>query len=154
MTPAVLFLLLRLALAAVLYAFLTVTLAALWRGLRAQREVAAETPRASLVPAEPGSEQPSFELGGLNTIGRARDNSLVLGHASVSSYHARLSFTSGHWLVEDLGSRNGTRINGLELADPLAITYGDLVSFGAVVFRLQPGHSADLSEGPGPATDA
>ncbi|MCJ7512715.1 MAG: FHA domain-containing protein [Anaerolineales bacterium] len=139
MSTAAAFLLIRLALFGLLFAFLTVILVELRRGLRRQISPVPEVPQASLVADEPFEGQPAFTLTGLNTIGRARDNTIILEHPSVSSYHARLSFGSGNWLLEDLGSRNGTTVNGLELEDPLAITYGDRVQFGAVRVHLQAG---------------
>ncbi len=139
MTTAVAFLLVRLTLAALLLTILVVILVELRRGLRGVPSARSALPMASLVPDPPTENQPSFALAGMNTVGRAPGNSMPIDHPSVSSYHARLSFGSGHWLLEDLGSRNGTRLNGLEVSEPLALTYGDRVQFGNVGFRLEAG---------------
>lgn len=138
MTTAAIFLALRLTLAALLLAMLLVILVQLRRGLR-PAPPAVGLPMACLAPESPTHDQPSYPLAGTNTIGRAPGNSITLDHPSVSSYHARLSFGSGHWLLEDLGSRNGTRVNGLEVREPLAITYGDWVQIGSVALRLLAG---------------
>ena len=62
-----------------------------------------------------------FPVGGGNPIALSRDHLLVGRHRScdiqlpvksVSSRHCELEFTEGHWLVRDLGSHNGTKVNG------------------------------------------
>jgi len=136
MTPAIVFLIVRLALAALLLAMLVMILRELRRGLRPAPGVGAEAPLVCLVPEPAQEDQPSFVLAGMNTIGRAPGNTILLDHASVSSYHARLAFAAGNWLLEDLGSRNGTRVNGVELHEPLAVTLGDRLQFGGIGFRL------------------
>ena len=45
-------------------------------------------------------------------VGRHAACDVVLEHPSVSRRHARLSFRDGHWVLRDLDSTNGTRING------------------------------------------
>jgi len=137
LNPAVAFLLIRLALAAILLGLVVLILVYLRRGLRPAAPTSAGLPMARLVPT--AQELASHALAGVNTIGRSPGNSITLDHPSVSSFHARLSLASGNWLLEDLGSRNGTRLNGLEVREPLAVTYGDLVQFGGVGFRLLAG---------------
>jgi pSer/pThr/pTyr-binding forkhead associated (FHA) protein len=55
----------------------------------------------------------------------------------VSRRHARLEReeTAG-WLLTDLGSRNGTRVNGWRVRDSVQVRPGDLVRFGDVVYVL------------------
>jgi hypothetical protein len=156
MTTAAAFLLLRLMLAALLLAILIVILVELRRGLRPMHPAGAALPMACLVPGLPTENQASFALAGMNSIGRAPGNSITLDHPSVSSYHARLSFGSGRWLLEDLGSRNGTRLNGLEVSEPLPINDGDRLQFGSVEFRLMAGGmeppGVPAGQGPEPVT--
>lgn len=47
-----------------------------------------------------------------STIGRASDNQIVFPDKTVSSHHARIYYTDGYYVIEDLGSMNGTYING------------------------------------------
>jgi FHA domain/Domain of unknown function (DUF1707) len=69
-------------------------------------------------------------------LGRSRDCDCVLAEPSVSRRHAELRRTGGRWLLRDLGSRNGTRVNGVRLLDEAEVGPGDRVSFGDARFRL------------------
>ena len=65
------------------------------------------------------------------TLGRSPDNDCVLAHDSVSRRHARLFNDGERWIVEDLGSKNGVRVNGsrverAELADDQWLAVGDV----------------------------
>lgn len=72
-------------------------------------------------------------------LGRARDNRLVIGEKGVSRRHALIHVQGGneYWLV-DLGSRNGTFVNGRRLARPTRLRSGDRIKIGSreVVFRV------------------
>jgi hypothetical protein len=70
------------------------------------------------------------------SIGRASGSGLRLNHASVSRHHALLSGTGTGWSLRDLGSANGTWVNGRRVADSVRVRPGDHVSFGAMAFRL------------------
>ncbi len=66
------------------------------------------------------------------TVGRANDNDVSLGadsHASVSAHHMRLSFRDGEPLLSDLGSTNGTYVNGIRVQEK-ALKSGDLIGVG------------------------
>ena len=70
------------------------------------------------------------------TLGRSRDCDCVLAEPSVSRRHAELRRDGARWLLRDLGSRNGTRVNGVRLLDEAEVRPGDRVSFGDARFRL------------------
>jgi hypothetical protein len=70
------------------------------------------------------------------TLGRSRNCDCVLADPSVSRRHAELRHEDGRWLLRDLGSRNGTRVNGARLLDETEVGPGDRVSFGDARFRL------------------
>jgi FHA domain/Domain of unknown function (DUF1707) len=72
-------------------------------------------------------------------LGRSRDCDCVLAEPSVSRRHAELRREEGRWLLRDLGSRNGTRVNGVRLLDEAEVCPGDRVSFGDARFRLGQG---------------
>lgn len=63
-------------------------------------------------------------------LGRDVTNDVVLGDAEVSRQHARLTRTPGGYVLEDLGSTNGTFVNGERLVAPRVLNPGDLVAFG------------------------
>jgi pSer/pThr/pTyr-binding forkhead associated (FHA) protein len=65
------------------------------------------------------------------TIGRGVDNNLVIGEQSVSLHHATFSKTSGRFWLTDLGSSNGTYVNGQRITET-TIEIGDIVSFGLI----------------------
>ncbi|MGP4111251.1 FHA domain-containing protein [Streptomyces sp. 4N509B] len=69
-------------------------------------------------------------------IGRATGSGLRLNHASVSRRHAVLHGTGTGWLLRDLGSANGTWVNGRRVVECVRVRPGDHVSFGAMTFRL------------------
>jgi FHA domain/DUF1707 SHOCT-like domain len=91
--------------------------------------------RAWLEPRYPPLALPS---GGRTvfTIGRATDCDLVLRDQTVSWRHAELRLAGDGWLLADLGSTNGTRVNGWRAGPGLRVRPGDCVTFGAAGFRL------------------
>ncbi len=65
------------------------------------------------------------------TLGRARDNDVILEDARVSRYHARIVLRYGQHVLQDLGSTYGTFING-EAVQECVLRPGDLLTLGAV----------------------
>ena len=72
------------------------------------------------------------------TIGRSSRNELQLGDFTVSKEHAEITVEGDHVLIRDLGSRNGTRVNGIEAGDPLPLRPGDQVEIGHVALVVSP----------------
>jgi hypothetical protein len=68
------------------------------------------------------------------TIGRDTSCDLVLPDLSVSRWHAGLKRCATGWMLDDLGSTNGTLLNGWRVREPVPVQPGDRVSFGAVTF--------------------
>lgn len=68
------------------------------------------------------------------TIGRDAGCDMVLPDPTVSRWHAGLRRAGGGWLLDDLGSTNGTRLNGWRVRAWVPVRPGDLVSFGAATF--------------------
>ena len=79
----------------------------------------------------------SFTLEGdqLN-IGRDSANEIVINDAEISRRHARLTFQGGKYVLEDLGSTNGTFVNGQRLAGPRVLKAGEVVSFGEQIVMI------------------
>jgi pSer/pThr/pTyr-binding forkhead associated (FHA) protein len=68
------------------------------------------------------------------TIGREPGCDLLVTDITVSRAHARLTRAAGGWLLADLGSTNGTTVNGWRVREPVAVQVGDLVRFGSAKF--------------------
>ncbi|HEY5729951.1 MAG TPA: FHA domain-containing protein [Anaerolineales bacterium] len=63
-------------------------------------------------------------------IGRDSTNEITINDAEISRRHARLTYQGGKYVLEDLGSTNGTFVNGQRLAGPRVLKAGEVVSFG------------------------
>jgi hypothetical protein len=69
-------------------------------------------------------------------IGRAPGCECRLGEETVSRRHALLLRRQGGWTIEDLGSLNGTLLNGWRVVIPTEVRPGDIVTFGEVALRV------------------
>jgi len=69
-------------------------------------------------------------------IGRDSTNGVAINDAEVSRKHARLTFQGGKYVLEDLGSTNGTFVNGQRLAGPVVLKAGDVVSLGEQIVLM------------------
>ena len=84
------------------------------------------------------STEEVFPLGFEPTsIGRHGDNEIILPDSQVSRHHAEIVMQGGRWLIADLGSANGTYVNGERLTGPRVINHGDLVRVGQTQFRVE-----------------
>jgi len=66
------------------------------------------------------------------TVGRIPENMLQIEDASVSSRHAEILFENNAWFIRDIGSTNGTFLNGAKIEHAL-LNHGDELRFGSVV---------------------
>jgi len=82
------------------------------------------------------------------TVGRVSDNAFEIPEASVSSHHAELTLRGNEVLVKDLGSTNGTFINGEKIEEGV-LKPGQTLRVGMIEMRLETGDAA-----PAPATAA
>ncbi len=71
------------------------------------------------------------------TIGRADDATLVLSDDYASTRHARLFPQDGQWLVEDLGSTNGTYLDRQKVTQPTPVPIGVPIRIGKTVLELR-----------------
>jgi hypothetical protein len=71
------------------------------------------------------------------TIGRANDATLVLDDDYASSRHARLFPQDGQWIVEDLGSTNGTYLDRQKVIQPMPVPAGVPIRIGKTVLELR-----------------
>ncbi len=126
-------LVLRLLLAAALYAFLAVALLTLWREIKVQGTnlAARKIPSLSLQiqREEQLSHQRFFNQPEI-LLGRDSHCDVSFIDETVSVRHARLSYHHGQWWLEDLGSTNGTRLNKERLTTPTVVIGGDQIECG------------------------
>jgi hypothetical protein len=135
--------LLRFLFLALLYVFLFAVVRALVRDLRAAaREPGIELGRLRVL-ASPEGEPPVgmvFGLDAVTTLGRDVNNAIVVEDRFASAEHAILTFRGRTWYVEDLGSTNGTFLNGGEVDGLAPISFGDELQIGQVRLRLERAH--------------
>ena len=148
---------------AILYLFFLRVLRAVWVELRepkpAPLPVDPEPPTilSGVAPAGPpaGSGQPAgpeklvvvdpealkgheFPIDGEATVGRAGGCAILLDSDTfVSQLHARVFRRDGSIFVEDLGSTNGTYLNGRKVTSPVTVRKGDRVQFGRTTMEVR-----------------
>ncbi|HET9614947.1 MAG TPA: FHA domain-containing protein [Candidatus Limnocylindrales bacterium] len=130
----------RLLFLGLLYLFLLRIARALIGDLRsAAREPGSELGRLVVVtsPAGEPPEGSSLALDAIATIGRDVNNAIVVDDQFVSAEHAILTFRGRAWYVEDLGSTNGTFVNGAPVTEVTPLGYGDVIQVGQVRLRLE-----------------
>jgi pSer/pThr/pTyr-binding forkhead associated (FHA) protein len=95
------------------------------------------TPRF-LVVTEGGLSGVSIDLTDQQiTLGRANDATLVLNDDYASSRHARIFPQDGQWVVEDLGSTNGTYLDRQKVTRPMPVPLGVPIRIGKTVLELR-----------------
>jgi len=125
---------------------------------RARRRAGATSPMPRLKPERPPARPPRASrliphqllvtagaLAGTSlgltdqqiTIGRAGDATLVLSDDYASTRHARLFPQDGQWLVEDLGSTNGTYLDRQKVTGPTPVPVGVPIRIGKTVLELR-----------------
>lgn len=86
--------------------------------------------RAYLLVSTRGGRPVQFDLGGpLISIGRASDNDVIVDDPMVSRHHCQLKLQHGAYGFADLGSRNGSRVNGQSVSE-IALGPGDVIGIG------------------------
>jgi pSer/pThr/pTyr-binding forkhead associated (FHA) protein len=138
----VLLLVLQLGFVALLYLILMRFAGSLLRDLRSAEEAQISS-RSGIgrlsVLESPADEPPSgttIALGPINSVGRNVNNTIFVEDDFVSANHAMLTFRGRSWFVEDQGSTNGTYVNGHRIDRPVALSFGDELTFGRVRMRL------------------
>jgi pSer/pThr/pTyr-binding forkhead associated (FHA) protein len=79
-------------------------------------------------------------------VGRGAESAVRLDARNVSRCHARLTVENGTAFVEDLGSRNGTLVNGQPLRGRRKLREGDVLQLADEILRVEDGTAADTAE--------
>lgn len=137
---------LRFAIIAALYLFLALLLWYGWKDIRlAGQQVQSDvksTARLTIiecdeaVPLEIGIR---FPLARETLIGRAPVNTIILPDSFASSRHAIITRRNDQWWLEDQHSRNGTRLNGVDVVNGIVLSGGDVIEIGRVKLRFECG---------------
>ena len=84
-----------------------------------------------------------FELSSNTTIGRDTENDICVDMSFVSRQHARVTRHDQLWFIEDLGSRNGTQINGHPIVGVTRLDNGDQIKIGGAIFKYIAGGNVE-----------
>jgi hypothetical protein len=111
-------------------------------GTRVFEVPAIESPKVTLEVREPGQAPRRLPVaGGLLQIGRGGDCDIVLRDSRVSRRHARLQARGGVLVLTDLGSTNGTLVNGHRVSE-VVLGAGDRIQLGESSLTVQPAESS------------
>jgi len=90
----------------------------------------------------------TFELfKDVHTIGREAGNDIIVNDPQVSRHHARLTMQGSAYVLEDLGSTNGSFVNGRRVTGPVALSAGDMIGLGdTVVFAVSSALDAAVTQ--------
>ena len=69
-------------------------------------------------------------------VGRRESCDVILRFANVSAHHCQMTLEQGYWFVKDLGSRNGTKVNGKRVARK-RVDPGDMISFAKHQYEVR-----------------
>jgi DNA-binding winged helix-turn-helix (wHTH) protein len=74
---------------------------------------------------------------GANVVGRDRDCAITIDSATISRRHARIVVTAGETTLEDLGSKNGTQVNGHPVTSAVVLNDGDALQVGSITLTYR-----------------
>lgn len=144
MIPDIVFIALRYFFLSLLYLFLILVVRAIYRDVAVPKEPALsaslskrkrDNPELVVLVAE-GKAGSRYPILGQMVLGRSPDNDIILDDTYASQKHARIYPRGGSIFVEDLGSTNGTYVNGRKISYPLELRVGDRIKIGKTVFEF------------------
>lgn len=104
------------------------------------------------IPLEDGSSR-EIEVNTERSIGRHPSNDIVLTEPSVSSRHATIAPTATGAMVRDLGSTNGSYVNGTRVGETAELHPGDELRLGNLVIRVEGESASEPAHAPPPSAD-
>jgi len=140
---------LRLILALALYAFLGWALWTIWLDLQRQGlETSGRRTQGIRLQVRTGAgPSKAHDLSQAEIlVGRDPACHIHLDDETISARHARLRYHHGHWWVEDLGSTNGTRLNGQILTTATVLTTGDEIGCGQILLSVELGNDGVFTQ--------
>jgi hypothetical protein len=134
----------RIAFLLLLYLFLLRAFGVLHRALVAERAVDGATRALGVLIVERNAGHAPrvgerFSLRASTSIGRDAGNDVPLSDEAASARHAVLELRDGEWWIEDLGSTNGTVVNGTRIERAERLHFGDELAIGRIALRLEKG---------------
>jgi hypothetical protein len=113
--------------------------------------VGSRRPQASLVVRQGARAGTVFPLTADSVVlGREEGVDISLRDPEVSRQHARVSWQAGTYVLEDLGSTNGTFLNGMQITGQRPLRPGDSIGLGQTILVLQPQGTAEPTPPPAP----
>ena len=76
-------------------------------------------------------------VNGPTVVGRDRDCAIRIYSTTISRRHARIVVTAGETTIEDLGSKNGTQVNGNPVTSPVVLNDGDALQVGSITLTYR-----------------
>jgi hypothetical protein len=134
----------RIAFLLLLYLFLVRAFGVLHRALVVERAVEGATRALGVLIVERNAGHAPrvgerFTLRASTSIGRDAGNDVPLSDEAASARHAVLELRDGEWWIEDLGSTNGTLVNGTRIERAERLHFGDELAIGRIALRLEKG---------------
>lgn len=133
--PAIALHALKVAFIALLYVFLWVVGRGIAGHLRAER-ARSEAPTVAVIQSA-SQAGVVFRVNRPLVVGRSPEADFVLEDPYASDFHARLVFQAGEVRLQDLGSTNGTFVNGERVAAPLSLRRGDQITVGQTIMEVR-----------------
>lgn len=122
-----------------LYVFLFFVARAIRGHVASERTRRPETPEGvpRLVVTKPEDKRRTIEVRRPMVVGRGAQVDVTLEDAFASDRHARFDTTGGRLFVHDLGSTNGTMVNGARITERTALEEGDAVQIGGTIMEVR-----------------
>jgi pSer/pThr/pTyr-binding forkhead associated (FHA) protein len=129
----------RIAMTVALYALLGWVFLLMWRTLKQEASFLSAR-KASPLALELEAPEAAVQILRFNEsdvlVGRDPDCECILSDETISARHVRLVYRHNQWWVEDLGSRNGTGLNGTALTTATIVVHGDTIKCGQTTLRV------------------
>jgi pSer/pThr/pTyr-binding forkhead associated (FHA) protein len=141
--PNIVFIALRYVFIGLLYIFLILVVRAIYKDIRqpeaaprSSRRKKKEQPQLIVITAD-RNVGARYMLTDEIRVGRADNSDILIDDTYASQQHARIYSNEESYYVEDLGSTNGTYVNGRKTSYPLELRPGDRIKIGKTVFEFR-----------------